>query len=193
MSFRTYVDDGMLFKRISEENSDTKILAFTINSDGALMYNSSKVAMWPEQLIANFLPPNIRYKQQNILVHSLYISKLKPDFHELFYLLAQEIESLQQSKITFWHDKIIYKCVPIVMCGVFDLPARAMASGIKLYSGHKSCVYCMHPGISIKDHLGNKYVRYVKINPEPIKRTHAGVVSAIAEFNEKLSPNQPYG
>lgn len=187
------IDDGLLFKRLSEENSDTNILGFTINCDGAPLYNSSKVSMWPVLLIANFLPPEIRYKQQNVLVHSIYISKLKPEFHELFFPLAQEIEALQNSQIKFWHNQTLHKFIPIIMCGAFDLPARAMASGLKLFNGTKSCVYCMHNGIQIQDHLGNKYVRYVKMSPEPERRTHAGFVSAISKFDEKLSPDQPYG
>lgn len=187
------IDDGMVFKRLSEENPDTKILSFTINSDGAPVYNSNNVSMWPVQLIANFMPPHIRYKQSNILLSSLYISKEKPDLNDLFYLLAEEIETLQRKKITFWYNEKVYKCIPVVMIAVFDLPARAMASGLKLFNGTNSCVYCTHHGTKVKDHLGMNYVRYVKIKPDPLKRTHEGVIAAIADLNTKSSPNHPYG
>lgn len=61
--------------------------------------------------------------------------------------------------------------------------ARSDGSGQKLYSGTKACTFCLHPGVSVKDHLGGSYVRYIKINPEPDPRTHMGVVKAIERFD----------
>lgn len=183
------IDDGALFKTLSKENPNTMILSFTINSDGAPLYKSSKLSMWPVQLIANFLPPDIRYKKQNVLVHTLYISKVKPEFNQLFSPLAQEIDTLQKDTLSFLYDNTQYKCIPVVMLGAFDLPARAMASGQKLYSGDKACVFCMHSGVQIKDHLGQNYIRYVNVDPNPMKRTHEGVISTIDKLNSNSTAN----
>lgn len=184
------IDEGILFERVSKkfENSD-RLLSFTINSDGAPIYKSSTVSMWPIQLYANFLPPDIRFKNENILLYMLYAGKKKPNLTELFYPLAEEINELQKKKIKFVHNDTVYTYVPVVMLGAFDLPARAMVSGLKQYSGDKACVYCLHTGKQIIDQQGNSYIRYVKSNVEIEKRTHDGVVSAI----EKNNSNDEYG
>lgn len=187
------IDDGLLYKKLTDDNPDSIIFSFTINSDGAPIYNSNKTSMWPVQLYANFLPPELRFKRENILIHMLYASEKKPDFMEIFAILAQEIEFLQENKIRFLYNSIIYNCMVVVMLASFDLPARAMASGQKLYSGEKACVFCLHPGIKVKDHTNNIYTRYTKIHPEPCQRSHAGAISAIAKFNAKSSSNDPYG
>lgn len=129
--FISDVDDGLLYKRLSKENPDDILLTFTLNSDGAPVYNSNKVSMWPLQLYANFLPPNIRFKQENILIHLLYVSKEKPDLTELFYPLSKEINQLQQKKMKFCYKEKVLTCIPIILLASFDLPARAMASGLK--------------------------------------------------------------
>lgn len=136
------VDDALLYKKLSKEYHDCVLLTFTLNSDGASIYKSNNIAMWPIQLYANFLPPNVRFKTDNILLYMMYLSKDKPDFTELFYHLAIEFNELQEKKMKFFHNETLYTFVPIIMLGAFDLPARAMASGLKLYSGDKACVFC---------------------------------------------------
>lgn len=179
------IDDGLLFTKLSNENPDCMLLTFTINSDGAPIYNSSNKSMWPIQLYANFLPPKIRFNKENILLYMLYVSKEKPDFKELFYHLAKEINELQEQKMAFFYNEKIFTCIPIIMLGAFDLPARAMASSLKQYSGQKSCVFCLHPGKQIVDRNGQKYIRYVRTNEEIESRTHHGVISAITKMGTK--------
>lgn len=70
------IDNGLIFEKISTENSDM-LLSFTINSDGAEMFKPGAVSMWPIQLCANFLPPDIRFKNENILLYMLYVGKKK--------------------------------------------------------------------------------------------------------------------
>lgn len=182
------IDDGLLFEKISTGNSDM-LLSFTINSDGAELFKPGGVSMWPIQLCANFLPPDIRFKSENILLYMLYVGKKKPNLTELFHPLAKEMNELQEKRIKFLHKDTVHTFVPIIMLGAFDLPARAMVSGIKQYSGGKACVYCLHTGTPVKDRRGHSYIRYVKTSVEVENRTHDGVVSAI----ETNSSNDKYG
>lgn len=182
------IDDGLLFEKLSTGNSDI-LLTFTINSDGAEIYKSNRASIWPIQLCANFLPPDIRFKNENILLYMLYVGKKKPNLTELFHPLATEINELQQKKIKFFRNDTVHTCVPIIMLGAFDLPARAMVSGLKTYSGDKACVYCLQTGEQVKDSRGNKYIRYVKSSVEIEKRTHDDVVCAI---KKNISDNK-YG
>lgn len=73
------VDDGLVFQEISKAYPDAMILSFTINTDGAQMYKSNNSSLWPIQINANFLPPQLRFKRDNILVYSLYLGRHKPD------------------------------------------------------------------------------------------------------------------
>lgn len=119
----------------------------------------------------------------------LYISKEKPDFTELFYPLAKEINDIQEKKMKFFFSGTLYSCNPFILLGAFDLPARAMASALKQYSGAKSCIFCLHPGKQVVDQLGQKYIRYVRTHEEIEKRTHDDDVSAIT----KVKSNDKYG
>jgi len=39
-----------------------KILTFNFNIDGAVLFHSSKLSLWPVQLIINELPTELRFK-----------------------------------------------------------------------------------------------------------------------------------
>lgn len=186
------IDDSDYYAKIASENPDSIVLSFTLNADGAEVYKSKRSSLWPIQLYQNFLPPNIRYKTENILVYMLYFGKQKPDMTKLLPSLGEEIEMLQTNQIKFFLGGNLYKFLPVVMFLSADLGAISMFSGLKTYAGRKACTACLHPGKQITDHLGTKYIRYVKldINAEP--RSHAGVVSAAVKFN-KNSPEEPYG
>lgn len=56
-----------------------------------------------------------------------------------------------KKKMKFYQNDTVFTFVPIVMLGAFDLPARAIVSGLKQYSGDKACVYCLHTGKQVKD------------------------------------------
>lgn len=182
-------DDCDIFKRAVKEYPDHIILALTINLDGAQVASSSKKSLWPIQLLQNYIPPNKRFRSENVLISTLYYGEKKPDMQKLLYPLASEIEYLQENPIKFWRNGKIFKCIPIILFCSADLPARAMLSGLKTYAGTKACTVCLHTGKQIKDHSGKKYIRYVKVDPEPELRTHSGTISSI----KKNKRNDEYG
>lgn len=108
-------------KKIMVTNDN--IYSLTLNTDGVAIVQSKGSSLWPVLLTCNFLPPQIRFKDKNILVAALYYGNTKPNMHELLRPLAEEFETLSEG--IFVQD---------IFCNVFitnaslDLPAKCDVS-----------------------------------------------------------------
>lgn len=186
------IDDGLVYKQTVSKNPGSIVLSLTINTDGGQVYKSKNHSIWPVQIYQNFLPPNIRFKPENILLCALYFGEHKPLITKIMHPLAEEIDWLQENGIKFIRNGSMLKCIPVVMFASVDWPVRATLSGRKTYAGVQACSMCLHPAKSIVDHTGSKYVRYVKITPEPQQRKHNEVVQAVNYIGIKKTKNS-YG
>lgn len=99
------IDDSEAFKKLAARYPHSKLLSFTMNSDGAALYRSSKGSLWITQLYQNYLPPDIRYRTENILIVSLYFGVSKPDPFHLVSLLANEMDN---SEIFLMEMKLLH-------------------------------------------------------------------------------------
>lgn len=106
--------DSEIYKRINTDD-DQHILPFTINMDGAKIFNSSKTTLWPIQVTQGFLPPNIRFLRENILVIALYCGEEKPDMSTIMIPFAKEMKKLQKNGIFLWESGKLYNFVPRVL------------------------------------------------------------------------------
>lgn len=183
----TDTDDGHLYNLIRLEHPDSIILSFTVNIDGAQVHNSRKNSMWPVQLYQNYLPPHLRFKTDNVILATLYFGREKPNTSQLLYPLCEDLQALAMENISFFRFGEVYHCVPIILFCSADLPAKAMFSGLKLYSGRSACTACMHEGVSITDHLNQKYTRYVQLASPPTQRTHESIISAVSKLSSNRS------
>lgn len=147
------------------------ILSLTICTDGAQMYRSSKGTFYPIFVKLNFLPPNIRFKRENILIVGLYYGKQKPDIDKIIFPLAEEIQKLTKSKIRVLYNGSLLEFIPIVMFCTCDLVARPMVMRMNGHSAYFGCPLCLHNGNIIMG-VKKKYVRYVKQNVISEMRTH---------------------
>lgn len=166
-------DDGNLFKKIKKNNPFSHILSLTLNIDGAEIYKSAKNSLWPIQLYQNYLPPNLRFRPENILIVGLYFGKCKPDVFNLLYPLAKELSVIQSKKITV-HDSRnneFHTFLPYVVIVSCDLPAKHMLLNFVALSGYNSCSFCLHPGESVLGVKGKKNIRYT-FHENCAKRTH---------------------
>lgn len=170
------IHDGTLYEEICKKNPHVKILGFTLNTDGANIYKSSKGSLWPVQLYANFLPPNIRFASENIIVSTLYYGNKKPNMTTLLYSLAAEINYLGKEHLVIHRNNELWCFRPTIMFGLFDLPARAEMQGMKGPNGKFGCPICLHPGYPVKNLSNRTTIRYIT-KSEPFKlRTHADTV-----------------
>lgn len=137
------VYDGDLLQNVFEKNEC--FLSLTINSDGVSYENSNTKSVWPLQIICNFLPPEIRFHEHNILLVGLYYGLHKPEFNKFLFPLCQQMEILQTTGL--WFNNINFKVY--ITHATFDLPAKAQIQQMQQYNGYFGCGYCYHPGVSI--------------------------------------------
>lgn len=143
------VYDGQVLKNMRTFNF---IYSITLNTDGLIMHNSSKSSLYPVLMICNFLPPQIRFKEKNIIVAGLYYGIAKPDFSKYFDPIIREMEKL--SEIGFFYRNEVFQF--IVSHASFDLPMKSVMQNIRQYNGYNACYYCEHPGE--KTQTGVRYV-----------------------------------
>lgn len=115
-------------------------LSITVNIDGAQCTKSTKKSLWVLQLYQNYLPPNIRYQRENIIVCTIYCGEVKPNLAEFIQFLGDEIEVLRSDrKINAYINDISYIFIPEISLASCDLPAWAPLMGLPLFSGYKAC------------------------------------------------------
>lgn len=166
------VISDIICRNIDENNPDSINLTMVMNTDGAKVYDSSTLSLWPLQLYLNFLPPRLRFIPNNMLVVGLYFGHGKPQPKKFFLPLVQEMWKSQSSGFTIDMDKsILFK--PFISNCSCDLPARASVQGLKQFNGRSSCGYCLHPGVAMRKEGAKKsQIRYVRRNMNETLRTH---------------------
>lgn len=70
---------GSILKELLKKNKDF-IYALCLCTDGAQAFNSNSFSIWPVFLSCLFLPKEIRFKKENLIVASLYLDSKKPNF-----------------------------------------------------------------------------------------------------------------
>lgn len=142
---------GRILKSILKqyEESDINILSLCVNVDGANKYNSNKLSLWPVQFTQNYLPPNIRFLPNNILVSGLMYTENKFDFRDYMLPLINELKNLNDDKIIKYIEGEEYTFKPIVTCCAVDLPAKSKFQETTQFNGYNACTYCKHPGEQI--------------------------------------------
>ena len=61
VSLQQDVYDGKEYKKHGQFLSSSSHISFTLNTDGAQLFSSSTVSLWPIWLVINELPPQVRY------------------------------------------------------------------------------------------------------------------------------------
>lgn len=115
------------------------ILTLMINTDGVSLKKSSKKSLWPLQIICNFLPPQLRYRLENVLSVGFYYNDVKPNMLEFFKPIAEELQQLQLDGFVFRHQ--VFRIA--VTHAAFDLPAKAAFQQVRQYNVYFGCGFCM--------------------------------------------------
>lgn len=112
--FMSDIHNGLVFKNIHRVYKETDIvpLSLTLNTDGAKMFENNPNSVWPVQIQQNYLPPNLRFLTENIIVVVLYYGPSKDiDFLQLlkpcamnYNILKRDFSSISwQLKLNFCH------------------------------------------------------------------------------------------
>lgn len=152
------------------------LLSLMINSDGICLKKSGTSSVWPLQVICNFLPPEIRFRNENILCVAFFYQQMKPDMLDFCKPFAEEIEQLQTKGFVF-RDQVFRAAIT---CAVLDLPAKASFQQLIQYNGYFGCGYCMQRG----EQTG-KGVRFTWNEECCDIRTHRSFLLAMGDISMK--------
>lgn len=159
------------------KQKDENVYSMILNTDGVATVRSNTSSLWPIILICNFLPPQLRFKNENIIVAALYHGKEKPNIHDFFQPLVEEFESLSSTGI-FVRNR--YFKISVTHA-IFDLPAKSSISQITQFNGEHACNSCLQLGE--KTSKGIRYTYKSALN----LRTHSSMMRDIAKVN--ATPN----
>lgn len=136
--------DGEVLKKIASQykESHVNILSLCLNIDGANKYKSNTMSLWPIQLSQNYLPPEIRFQTDNIIVAGLYYGKVKMNCRNVMLPLVEELNQLNKHPIKLNIEENEYEFKPIITHCAVDLPAKSMVQEIKQFGGYFSCTFC---------------------------------------------------
>ena len=183
--------DGLLYQKHFNNHgllSDPNNISFSLNTDGAPLFKSSNVSIWPVYLLINELPLAQRKKRNHSLFYGVWISSSKPQMWSFLKPLFEELQLLESKGQLFTDDEgkeFIGKCV-LLTC-TCDLPARALVYNCNQFNGQYSCWHCLQPGQTYKHDSGgiSHIFPYDKANPKGPPRTESGV----KEDTEKVIKN----
>lgn len=143
--------------------TERNILSLTLNTDGGKIFSSSKSTLWPIQLVQNYLPPNIRFLRENVLLVGIYCGKTKPKSSAILIPLIEEMETLQVIGFSIFHDRQLISFVPRILFCSCDIPARIDLQHVKMFNAYYGCPCCEQKGVSVKNIKTKKsYVRFLK-------------------------------
>ena len=120
-------------------------IQLVLNIDGAPIFKSSKISVWPIWVQIFNLPPMLRGAFCNLSLLGLWHGKAKPDFGKLLPILVYELESLIDAKLVVESLGLLKFRVRSI---VADMPATACVLCMVQFNGYSSCPHCFIKGFS---------------------------------------------
>ena len=141
--------DGTVYKNLEEIGFflDSSNISLMWNTDGVCLYDSSTLQLWPLYLVINELPPEERFKRENLVLAAVYIGESKPHPNVFLKHVYENVQKINEGFIVKVADKpepITVKAV--IICGTCDSPAKAMMFNQKMFNGFYSCPKCLAKG-----------------------------------------------
>ena len=113
-------------------------LQLVFNTDGAPIFKSSKLSVWPTWVQIFNLPPVLRSSYSNICLLALWYGESKPDFDDMLQRVCLELESFSNGVLFESIGRVFLRYRSIVC----DAPARAYVLCMKQHMGYDSCAHC---------------------------------------------------
>ena len=121
-------------------------LQLVLNTDGAPVFKSNKLSVWPLWVQLYNLPQFLRASYANIFLLGLWHGKSKPDFHYVLRSVSSELENLSKGTSNNHLGPVSFRFRSIVC----DAPARAYVLCMKQHMGYESCSHCFIKGLHEK-------------------------------------------
>jgi hypothetical protein len=120
-------------------------ITLNIHTDGAPLVRSVKLSLWPCLASIVELPPQIREKQINIVVLSLWLSSIKPNVNLFTNDSIEQLLDLSHPFILIINN-LQFSITIKTQFFVSDLPAKALFWKIINFNGYSACSNCTTEG-----------------------------------------------
>ena len=188
--------DGILYQRLFKDKgllSDPNNISLSLNTDGAPLFKSSNVSIWPVYLLVNELSISQRKKRSNSLFYGIWISSGKPIMWSFLKPLFRELEMLESKGHSFTDysgKEFVGRCV-LLTC-TCDLPARALVYNCNQFNGEYSCWHCLQKGETYKHDSGgiSHIFPYDENDPKGPTRTKESILRDTDQVMRNIRENK---
>lgn len=170
------ITDGFLYKSLSSNNgllSEPENISFVLNTDGAPVFKSSRISIWPIFLTINELEISKRMMPENMLLAGLWFDSIKPSIEVFLNPILEEFKQLSKGVQFFSPTKGMFLCKGFLLACTADLPARALLCNSVLFNGAFSCIKCLQKGETAKRGKGHTHIfPFKSVDPKgPVRST----------------------
>ncbi|GJF00485.1 transposase family Tnp2 domain-containing protein [Phanerochaete sordida] len=139
-------------------------LALGLSTDGFAPFKRRSQTCWPLIVYNYNLPPQERFKKDNILCLGVVPGPHKPqDIDSFLWVLAEEMLQLAHGTPTYHAlDKSLFRLHAHLILAAGDIPALSMVLRMKGHNGRCPCRMCKIRGVQIPD--GTNYTHYVPLD-----------------------------
>lgn len=139
--------DGEIYEYLSQPGRILSVasnLSFFWNTDDVAVFNSSSYNITPFYLTINELPPEERFKQENLILAGLWFGKSKPNPNLFMEGFCDELRELLFTGADFQTSEpdITRHVHCVVIGGTADLPAKALFMNFQQFNGEFGCQVC---------------------------------------------------
>ena len=189
--------DGHLYKS-SFDNfghlSSPKNISFIMNTDGAPVFKSSNVSIWPIYLAINELPYKLRMKTENMILAGLWFGSNKPAMSTFLKPLVNTFKTLEEGIQVSSPEMGHFISKAFLLCVTADLPARCILCNSVQFNGSYSCWKCLQKGVTAKVGKGHTHVYPYDRNDHkgPIRTVLSTHNDAAIAINNKLQNKKDF-
>ena len=115
-------------------------------TDGAALFKSSRISVWPLFLSINELPYSERFKKENLLVAALWCGPVQPHGNIILKAVYPDLKKLAEGVSLEIEDQGEKVIKAVVLNGTGDTPARALMLNMVKHNGQNCCQKCEQEG-----------------------------------------------
>ena len=131
----------------NQSRTSTNNITLILHTDGAPLVKLSKQNLWPCFASIVEIPPPARDYQKNIILLSLWTSKVKPNPNIFLHETIEELKLLINSGTSIFMNGKEYQINLRTQYFVSDLPAKALFCNTISFNGYSACTECCSKGM----------------------------------------------
>lgn len=180
------ITDGTLYRNLFNNNgplSSPDNLSFVLNTDGAPVFRSSKVSIWPVFLVINELPFKIRMKKENMILAALWFGNEKLAMVTFLKPLQKSFVSLKNGIKCFSPERGEFQSKCFLLAATADLPAQSLLCNSVQFNGNLDAGNVHN---LVKRHLLKKATLMCFLSKKKILLGPSGLQNLLNEIQSKL-------